>query len=31
LRWHRAQDCIKFKNRIEELKYKHNKSILRQG
>jgi hypothetical protein len=25
LRWHRAQDCIKFKNRIEELKYKHNK------
>jgi hypothetical protein len=28
LRWHRAQDCIKFKNRIEELKYKHNKLFL---
>ena len=26
-RWHRAQDCIKFKNQIEELKYKHNKRM----
>ena len=26
-RWHRAQDCIKFKNTLEELKYKHNKRM----
>jgi hypothetical protein len=27
LRWHRAQDCVKFINLIEELKYKHNKRM----
>jgi hypothetical protein len=31
LRWHRAQDCIKFKNRIEELKYKHNKRMEKRS
>jgi cyanate permease len=28
---HRAQDCIKFKNRIEELKYKHNKRMEKRS
>lgn len=26
-RWHRAQDCVKFNNQLEELKYKHNKRM----
>ncbi|MGD2185179.1 MAG: hypothetical protein PVI71_03585 [Desulfobacterales bacterium] len=30
-RWHRAQDCIKFKNRTEELKYKHNKRMEKRS
>jgi hypothetical protein len=30
-RWHRAQDCIKFKNQIEELKYKHNKRMEKRS
>ena len=31
LRWYRAQDCIKFKNRVEELKYKHNKRMEKRS
>lgn len=27
VRWHRIQDCVKFKNHLEELKYKHNKRM----
>lgn len=27
VRWHRARDCVKFKNPVEELKYKHNKRM----
>ena len=30
-RWYRAQDCIKFKNGIEELKYKHNKRMEKRS
>ena len=30
-RWYRAQDCIKFKNRVEELKYKHNKRMEKRS
>jgi hypothetical protein len=30
-RWYRAQDCIKFKNQIEELKYKHNKRMEKRS
>ena len=30
-RWHRAQDCIKFKNRTAELKYKHNKRMEKRS
>ena len=30
-RWHRAQDCIKFKNRTAELKYKHNKRMQKRA
>lgn len=30
-RWHRAQDCVKFKNNIEELKYKHNKRMEKRS
>ena len=30
-RWHRAQDCIKFKNQMEELKYKHNKRMEKRS
>ena len=30
-RWHRAQDCIKFKNQVEELKYKHNKQMEKRS
>jgi cyanate permease len=30
-RWYRAQDCIKFKNHIEELKYKHNKRMEKRS
>ena len=30
LRWHRAQDCVKFKSHLEELKYKHNKRMERR-
>lgn len=26
-RWHRTQDCVKFKNALEALKYKHNKHM----
>lgn len=26
-RWYRTQDCVKFKNYLEELKYKHNKRM----
>ena len=29
-RWHRAQDCVKFKSHLEELKYKHNKRMERR-
>jgi hypothetical protein len=31
LKWHRVQECVKFKSRIEELKYKHNKSMERRS
>jgi hypothetical protein len=27
-RWHRALDCVKFVNHLEELKYKHNKRMV---
>jgi cyanate permease len=30
-RWYRAQDCIEFKNRVEELKYKHNKRMEKRS
>jgi len=30
-RWYRAQDCIKFKNRFEEFKYKHNKRMEKRS
>jgi hypothetical protein len=30
-RWYRAQDCIKYKNRTEELKYKHNKRMEKRS
>ena len=30
-RWHRAQDCVKFKNNLEELKYKHNKRMEKRS
>ena len=30
-RWYRAQDCIKFKNHVEELKYKHNKRMEKRS
>lgn len=30
-RWHRAQDCVKFKNQVEELKYKHNKRMEKRS
>lgn len=30
-RWHRTQDCVKFKNHIEELKYKHNKRMEKRS
>jgi hypothetical protein len=26
-RWYRTQDCVMFKNQMEELKYKHNKRM----
>lgn len=26
-RWYRTQDCVKFKNHLEEIKYKHNKRM----
>ena len=29
-RWHHVQDCVKFKNQFEELKYKHNKRMERR-
>jgi hypothetical protein len=31
LRWYRAQDCVKFKSHLEELKYKHNKRMERRS
>lgn len=31
LRWYRAQDCVKFKSYLEELKYKHNKRMERRS
>jgi hypothetical protein len=31
LRWHRTQDCVKFKSYLEELKYKHNKRMERRS
>jgi len=30
-RWHRAQDCVKFKSNLEELKYKHNKRMEKRS
>ena len=30
-RWHRAQDCVKFDNYLEELKYKHNKRMEKRS
>lgn len=27
IRWHRTQDCVKFKNHLEELKYHHNQRM----
>ena len=30
-RWHRAQDCVKFVNYLEELKYKHNKRMEKRS
>jgi len=30
-RWYREQDCVKFKNTFEELKYKHNKRMERRS
>ena len=30
-RWHRAQDCVKFSNHLEELKYKHNKRMEKRS
>lgn len=30
-RWHRAQDCVKFSNNLEELKYKHNKRMEKRS
>ncbi len=30
-RWHRALDCVKFKNNLEELKYKHNKRMEKRS
>ena len=30
-RWYRAQDCVKFKSYLEELKYKHNKRMERRS
>ncbi len=30
-RWHRAQDCVKFKNSLEALKYKHNKRMEKRS
>ena len=31
LRWDRAQDCVKFKSQLEELKYRHNKRMERRN
>jgi hypothetical protein len=30
-RWHRAQDCVKFSNPLEELKYRHNKRMEKRS
>jgi uncharacterized membrane protein YbhN (UPF0104 family) len=31
LKWHRVQECRKFKSGLEELKYKHNKRMERRS
>ena len=30
-RWHRAQDCVKFTNNLEKLKYRHNKRMEKRS
>ncbi len=30
-RWQRVQDCVKFENNLEELKYKHNKRMEKRS
>lgn len=31
IRWHRTQDCVKFSNNFEELKYKHNQRMEKRS
>lgn len=30
-RWHRVQECVKFSNSLEELKYRHNKRMEKRS